>query len=254
MISFRPLLALLLALASSAAWAETVSWRLGRTIDVRVPISGDSQIHTRTVVFPQGAIANFQKFFNEEDLQVVTDRNTMTLQLNNPGFVGNIQVFDQNGNLFILKVMAADRASQVDEMLVIKSDDPAIAAQSSRVIDGDSAVTAMVAHMLGGRTRPDITGDVVATYDKDGKKTIGAIIYQDDYFSMTVVKSWQGPQVRGFACVIHVTSKKPIRLDFRRLWFPGVLAVHCPELVSYTSDPSIQATPDQVITLFYVAE
>ena len=206
------------------------------------------------MVFPLAAVANFQKFFSDEDLQVVTDRNTLTFQLTNPGFSGNVQVFDANGNLFILRIKAAERSSVIDEMLVIKAEDGGEAQRTSRIADGDSAVTAMVAHMLGGRLRPDITGEVVTTFDKEGKKSIGSIIYQDDYFTMSVVKTWQGPQVRGFACVIHITSDKPVRLDFRRLWFPGVVAVHCPDLVSYTSDPSLQATPDQVLTLFYVAE
>jgi len=244
--------ACLLLLVCAQAYAESVTWSMGRTIEVQVPISTEATINSRTIVFSGStAIKEVKTFHEDKDLVLMPSGNTIIARLVNPGFTGNVQVFDDVGDLYILRFTSA--TASVDETLFIrKPEAPAPAKGSSN--SRDAVVANLVSHMLGGRRMHNVTGTAVTTIGSDGKLIPGQVIYQDDSFAFTLVRAWNAGSYRGYQCTIAVTSQRPVAIAFQRLRFPGAIAVHCPEIVTFDpKNPVIDGTPGQVINLYYVA-
>lgn len=248
----RLLLPVLLLCALTAVQAETVTWAMGRTIEVQVPISTDETINSRTIVFSSATqIKEVKTFHEDRDLVLMPAGNTIICRLVNPGFTGNIQVFDDAGDLYILRITAA--TAPTDETLFIRKPEPPPPLRTSPN-SRDAIVAGLVSHMLGGRQMRNVTGSMVSTYGADGKVTPGQIIYQDDAFCMTLVRAWNAGSYHGYQCTVTVVSKRPLAISFQRLRFPGAIAVHCPESVTIDpKDPVLNGLPDQVINLYYVA-
>ena len=166
---FRSLVLSTLLVLSTSLWlhAETVPWTMGRTIDVQIPLSTEDTINSRTIVFVGATkLMDVKTFHEDKDLVLMPAGNTIIARLVNPGFTGNVQVFDDAGDLYILRITAA--TAVVDETLFIRKPEPPPAVRKSSAGNRDALVAGLVSHMLGGRRMPGITGAVVSTLDADG--------------------------------------------------------------------------------------
>lgn len=243
----------------SRLYAESVTWSLGKTIEVRIPPSTPDQIRSRTIVFPLAAVDSVINFHDDNDLDSQIKDNTITFRLKNPAFSGNVQVFDKSGNLFVLKISPANSNEAIDEVLFIKAPS-ASSGPSGPATTGDTtrwpsdlreASCIMLAHVFGDRQHPDIyeqsTESIV-----DGRRVPYTIIAQTDEFEMRMLRAWVSPTITGVLCAFIVKSEKPIRLDYRSLYPRGVVGIHAEnQTVFDPTNPIFSADPGQVIQIFY---
>ncbi|MCX8013011.1 MAG: hypothetical protein N3A02_01815 [Rectinema sp.] len=259
MRSYQRVLASVLLCCSTQLPAETVDWQLGQTIEVLMPVSTPEQPNIRTIVFPLAAVDAVIGFHDDQDLDYQVRDNTISLRLKNPGFSGNLQVFDKNGNLFVFRIKPLPRAqSGWDEVIFLRSRTQPVptaagggGADTGWPSDPKVASTIMLAHVFGDRKHPAIFSAPVSSL-VDGKKVDYVTITATDEFELRLIRAWSSPTITGALCQLIVRSEKPIVVDYRSIYPRNVVGIHAEyQTVFDPVNPKLRADPGQVVNIFY---
>ena len=252
---------LLLILLAAYAGAETVDWVLGKPIDCPVNISLPTKPVPRTVILPGGVVTEIPQNWFEDQCEVRFIRNTVSIKLKDPVFMGTIQVFDDKGNLYLLNVRAPRPDEVVAESLTLRpGSDGSVIGQDglprSSPIDSDGAITEMMVAMFNGVATGTIASSIQYRMADDQKSfVVGERILEDDSLSWYLVRVWQGPRLRGFETVFTYKGKGSFRIPYQRWYFPGALAVlAADQVIMDPTLPQVNAEQGQPIRLFFVVE
>jgi hypothetical protein len=248
-----PLLLVLAFATIVSATAEEVVYQSDKAIACLVRVSQPDKVHTRTIVFPAKGLLEVPQFFDPNDLFVKGVGNTLIVHLRNPDFEGSLQVYDDTNRLYVINIIP-EQQRKVDEHLLITLPRPA--ASGSSVTSQDDEVVSRAfryyEHMLGAHHYADIQS-IDATVMIDGEVKVGRRIYQDNVLSLFLIRLHQGPELRGYECIMTYAGDQPRRIDLQRLYFPGALSVYAPvQAFMDPAQPSIEVEAGSTIRLFFV--
>jgi hypothetical protein len=255
MKNFLPCMAFMASSAISLMYAETKEWSLTQTIHIPVHVSTVDNLRPRTVVLPT-KVREVPQFWTDDQMVVELMGNALVIQLRRSDFSTTMQVFDETGRVYLLRVESVKSGHVVDDMLVVNDSSLSPNTQTSMLTDSDGAVTEMMAAMIGG-AHPHIRASVTSRVD-NGEVKQGRVIFQDDTLDITLVRVWSGHvtgRLRGYECIMTWKGSQAVRVNEERLWFPGALAVWASDQVmSDQNNPSVTVQPRSSIRLCYVAE
>jgi hypothetical protein len=252
--------------SAAMAVAEEVVPLQHEAIECRLRVSTPTAIWPRTVIFPVAGELRIPKLHDEVDVDVQAIGNTVLILLKNGDWTGVLHVYDAQGNLYSLRLVA-ERERPIDDRLVILP--PPAPRGGGAVVDGGPAVGSqlvssamdMLDVMLGVRQIPSISG-VPATSMRDGALHQGMRIYEDDVLLLEVQRIYQGPSLRGYQCLLTYRGTTPFRIPYQRLTFPGVVAAYCPAsqlMQAGVGDPGSEVDggslqPGQVVPIYFIAQ
>jgi hypothetical protein len=246
--------------AMSTGWAaDTIEWRLGQTIRLEVlpSLPSSPEIKVKTVIFPN-MIVDFQKFHQENDLEIVPYKNSLTLRLLNPSKRSfPVQVYDANGNMFMLEVVPSTSGNVENQTFIrpvgIANPDGTMSEEGPALPPDRNAYYAAMFRAMAGVQNPVVRSGRVTSM-VDGKIIPGRIIYEDDHVSVVWSRVFQGYNLMGYEYLMTVKASTPQAFDPTRLWRPGIRAIWMPSIVS--REPSRMSTqliePAQTVRIFMV--
>jgi hypothetical protein len=271
----------LLLLAPGRAWSETVTWHAGVTVDCPLTIATADQERTRTLVLPAQAIANWAITAKGKDLAVKQgDRNALVLRLSNPTFEGNLQVWDDNGDLYTFLVRSPADGEAPDDTLILTRGQggggtgasggggagPGIdafgapdggGATGLRVVnrDTDGAAIHLMAQMVNGVTDARIRWSPVTTAERGGRISEGRKLHVDDNLSITLLRIYKAPTLYGYLCRLDWNGDQTAAFQLQRWYRDGMICSYASDqILLVPRDPALAIAPHRVIQVWYVTD
>ena len=220
-----------LLLAPGRAWSETVSWHAGATVDCPLTVATADQERTRTLVLPAQTISSWAVTAKGRDLAVRQgERNALVLRLSNPTFKGNLQVWDEDGNLYTFLVRSPADGEAPDDTLILTrgqgggdaggngaapagaaSGEAGAPAAGVRVVnrDTDGAAIHLMAQMVSGVTDARIRWTPVTTAERGGRISEGRRLHVDDNLSITLLRIYKAPTLTATSAGWTGTATRP---------------------------------------------
>jgi hypothetical protein len=278
--------ALLVRLAGAAlpllpgrAWSETVAWHAGVTVDCPLTIATADQERTRTIVLPAQAIANWAITAKGKDLAVKQgERNALVLRLSNPTFEGNLQVWDENGDLYTFLVRSTADGEAPDDTLILTRgqggggpgagggggavDEASGGADGGgatgvRVVnrDTDGAAIHLMAQMVNGVTDARIRWSPVTTAERGGRISEGRKLHVDDNLSITLLRIYKAPTMYGYLCRLDWSGDQTAAFQLQRWYRDGMICSYASDqILLVPRDPAAAIAPHRAIQVWYVTD
>ncbi len=271
-----------LLIAPGPAWSETVAWRAGVTVDCPLTIATADQERTRTLVLPVQTISNWAITAKGKDLAVKQgERNALVLRLSNPTFEGNLQVWDENGDLFTVLVRSpADGEAPDDTLIITRAQDggttgggagaggaPGLDAvgepgggagpPSVRVVnrDTDGAAVHLMAQMVNGVTDARIRWSPVTTAERGGRISAGRRLHVDDNLTITLLRIFKSPTLYGYLCRLDWNGDQTAAFQLQRWYRDGMICSYASDqILLEPRDPALAIAPHRVIQVWYVTD
>jgi hypothetical protein len=256
---------LLLTAGISRLCSETVEWSMGTTLDCPVTVATKDQERTRTVVLPtERSIASWSVTSKNNDLRVKQgQRNALILQLYNPVYESNLQIWDEESTLYTLLVRSPAEGELPDDTLIItrsrqgQSQAAGAQAETAKIVnmDTDSSVVHLMAQMTSGITDPKIRSTPHTTVDR-GKMTPGKRLpASDDNLTITLLKTYRSPTLFGYECLFEWSGQQSKAFDMQRWWRPGMLAIYATDQSQMRNrDPAMTIGGSRAIRVYYVTD
>lgn len=247
------------------AWSETLEWAPGLTIDCPTNIVANDQERTRTIVLPCQSITSWSMSAKSKDLTVKQgDRNALILRLTNPSYETNLQVWDENQNLYTFLVRSPAEGEAPDDTLILKVARQAggvgagqAAEAGPRIVnqDTDGAAVHLMSQMASGVTDPKVRWANVTTTERGGKIRPGRILHNSDDLTITLLKTYRSPTLYGYECMMEWHGDQTVAFQLQRWYRPGMICcATSDQVVLHPVDPSVQIPAHRTIRVWYVTD
>jgi len=249
------------------AWSETQEWAPGYTIDCPTNVVASDQERTRTIVLPCQSITSWSMSAKSKDLTVKQgDRNALILRLTNPTYETNLQVWDENQNLYTFLVRSPAEGEAPDDTLILKlarqgGGAGGGAAQTAetgpRIInqDTDGAAVHLMSQMASGVTDSKIRWANVTTTERGGKVRPGRMLHNSDDLTITLLRTYRAPTLFGYDCMMEWHGDQTVAFQLQRWYRPGMICcATSDQVVLHPVDPSVQIPAHRTIRVWYVTD
>ena len=208
---------------------ETIQYRGGDIqFPMRVSIARE-QHYSRIVTFADCTKLEISQDWSPADLFAEKRGNTLTLQLRSPTFTTPIQVFGDDGQVYVLNVFPSDREGDLPTKVKIyglprDSADGRKSAAAGMPESIDSQLNRLTKHLWGFKVQPDAT--YAPDYDKaeleKGNKVVGRIIMESDSFSIKSIRIYRLKDVVAYMCVVVARGdNEKVYFNFQTIYTPG---------------------------------
>lgn len=233
-------LSLVLCLTWGAGAAETavsstgenVIFHSGDTVEVPMVLTTDDTLQPRTITFP-GVVTEWPQGIPLSNIQLQPLRNTLTIWLKDPSWSGIIQVGDDTGSVYRLRIRHAGEGELPDPSLTLTlAGDSSIQAEAdpraNYPTDTDSAAVILERAMNSRRVPDSITVAPVTSVGEDKKTLPYSVGFADDLLEIRLLRIWTAPNLKGYECAYVWKGEKAVAMDYRRLKFANEISIHAP--------------------------
>lgn len=248
------------------AWSETQEWGPGYTIDCPTNVVASDQERTRTIVLPCQSITSWSMSAKSKDLTIKQgDRNALILRLTNPSYETNLQIWDENQNLYTFLVRSPAEGEAPDDTLILKVARNAGAGVGAgaqgengpRIInqDTDGASVHLMAQMASGVTDSKIRWANVTTTERGGKVRAGRTLHNSDDLTITLLRTYRSPTLFGYECIMEWHGDQTVAFQLQRWYRPGMICcATSDQVVLHPIDPAVQIPAHRTIRVWYVTD
>ncbi len=208
---------------------ETIQYHGGDIqFPMRVSIARE-QHYSRIVTFADCMKIDITQDWSPADLFAEKRGNTLTLQLRSPTFSTPVQVFGDDGQVYVLNVFPSDREGDLSTKVKVfgsprDAADARKGAAASLPESIDSQLNRLTKHLYGYKLQPDAS--YAPDYDKaeleKGNKVVGRIIKESDSFSIKSIRIYRLKDVVAYMCpVVARGDNEKVYFNFQTIYIPN---------------------------------